>query len=1105
MQSRAIHPLHAAPDGMGFMLAADPGQPCWPGFLMCGAASLGILGTTKLEKAAAAEAQADPKDEKANPSQPPNRCQLGAQSWVKYFRALIQCLNFAPSKASSCHKSAKIRASRFYRLSTGFPPALSDSTVCSTFLPSRNQLRRAPHMFKSSKPAPAVQPAVKSTPKSDVHPLDGLTGGAFSAPTSSERTARIRTWLASEPSLEQLADVYKELANRDKGAAKPLKEKLDELKRSKGQEAIAAEWADKAGVLLAASKLNMADALAWQRDAAKAGAPLSKEPLASVKVQLAERVKTIEDLQHRTQVQREAAVLLGQRIEVLSIKPWRDAQAALESLTPDVAHWQAQADEIASETNWASVDIKFPPLLDASRGQLLAVWGAFQAALAVTVKAAEDTAAPLPAVPVWADELRAARGVPAAPQEARAPKAKIDPAVLKDMREKAASIVRAAVAKLEHEVGVGHGKATPKVAAELRLVLQQNIRNIDSTLEAAAHAALTAAGELEGWQKWRADQIREELVVKAEALLAKPMGGRKQQDALRHMRDLWKTSDQGGTPNHALWKRFDEACNEAYKVVEAWLETVKEQTETVKAQRQVLIDEVTAWAEVNKTNTDWKMHIRSLNGFVEKWQNAGHLSEKAFAEILPLWKAAMDTADAPLKAARFDAIARRKAMIEEAQVLGAEAVLHIDAVKHLQQRWQHEAQGVPIERKQEQKMWDAFRKPIDDAFQRKTLEREKAAEQATKALGEFDRMVLDAAKAVEVATASGDAQKIHAAAKALEEIVRGQVPVAAPAPQAAASPDSTSNEPIAEQNSDQAAPESIATDAPSVGGAPVVATVDEAAALEEPATAEVEAKLEVEPRSAAEAEPKEPAAPAAAPPPPATPSVAMRGDDRPGARRAEPAPAGRGGKFGDRKDSGKPGGKPGGLRQSTDNKFEPYRPEREGREDRPRFADRRDENARPAFEERGPRLGDAAFRAQRDAFEAANMALKKLHVQAHGEVLTNVITAWEKRDAALLPSVQDLGKVVTAAVLGNWAKAITTPSGKNAAESLLRLEMAAEVPTPAEHISARRMLQLQLLTKRNAAAPTETWGDDTATVLAGDFDAANARRVQTALKVLLKR
>lgn len=925
-------------------------------------------------------------------------------------------------------------------------------------------------MFKSSKPE---TPAVKtpSTKQAEAHPLDGLTGGAFSAPTSGERASRIRSWLATEPTAEQMAEVYKDLANRDKGAAKPLKEKLDEIKRSKGQEAVAAEWAEKARALLAVPKLNLADALAWQRDAAKAGAPLSKEPLAGFKAQLAERVKTIEDLQHRTQVQREAAVLIAQRIEVLSIKPWREAEGALDTLKADVAHWQGQADELTHDANWASVDAKFPPLLDASRAQLLAVWDAFQGALAQAVKAAEDTAAPLPAVPVWADELRAARGQAPAEgeQAARAPKAKIDPAVLKEMREKSSAVVQAALAKLEHEVTEGHGKSTPKVAAELRQALKEHIRNIDSKLEAAAHAALTAAGELEGWQRWRADQIREELVVKAEALVAKPLGGRKQQEALRAMREQWKTSDQGGTPNHALWKRFDDACNEAHKVVEAWLEKVKEQSEAVKADRKLLIDEVLAWAEANKGNTDWKHHIRSLNGFVEKWREAGHLGEKAFAEIQPVWKAAMETADAALTAARNESIARRKAMIEEANVLGAEPQLRIDAVKSLQQRWQHEAQAVPIERKQEQKMWDAFRKPIDDAFQRKTAEREKAAA----ALGEYDRMVLEASKAVEAATASGDAQKIHAAAKALEAIVRGQVPVPAAAPASAPAP---------------------AAATPSVE-----ATL--AAAGSEPAAQAAEPAADAEAAAAAEfAEAGEPAGTPAEPPPAPKPApkpiVARRGDDRPGMKKAEPVAAGRGGKFGDRKDA-RPGAKPGGPRPGSDNKFEPHRPERDGRG--PRGSER------PAFEERGPRLGDAAFRAQREAFEAANQALKKLAVQAHGEVLTHLLSAWEKRDPAQLPSAQELGKAVPPAVRNRWVQAVGTPSGKDASEALLRLEIAADLPTPAEHISARRMLQLQLLTKRNAPAPAETWGEDTAQVLAADFDAGHARRVQNVLKALLKR
>ena len=70
---------------------------------------------------------------------------------------------------------------------------------------------------------------------------------------------------------------------------------------------------------------------------------------------------------------------------------------------------------------------------------------------------------------------------------------------------------------------------------------------------------------------------------------------------------------------------------------------------------------------------------------------------------------------------------------------------------------------------------------------------------------------------------------------------------------------------------------------------------------------------------------------------------------------------------------------------------------------------------------------------------------------------------------------------------------------------MLRLEIATELPTPAEHISARRMLQLQLLTRRNAPAPQETTADDMAQVFGSAFDAGQSRRVQNILKALLKR
>ncbi|HRW71342.1 MAG: DUF349 domain-containing protein [Burkholderiaceae bacterium] len=1021
--------------------------------------------------------------------------------------------------------------------------------------------------------APAPAPA---------HPLDALTGGVFSAATSGERAQRLRDWLASEPTQEQMQEVFKELSAKDKGAAKPLREKLDEIKRASQQDAVAHEWAEKGDALLQAARLNIADALAWQRDAARAGAPLSREPLASLRASLAERVKAVEDTQQRLLVQREAAVLLAQRIELLSTKPWADAEAQHAGLEADVAHWRTQATALQADPHWASVDMRYPPQLEAAQTQLAAVWDAFTAALAQTRAAAQDAAAPLPPVPVWADELRAARGEPVAEPEKPA-KPKVDP----EQRAAAQKAVEAGTMLLEQAVASGHTKNMHSATNALRQSLKTHGRLIDDALEARVHAALVSAGELEGWQRWSADKVRQELVARAEALLVKrrkqpseatgeaaaesaaateseaaaaggepaggskdaetpaaeaapeapapaaepapaeagetaesaeatapqtedtaaaeplaapavarpaladdeewapAMGGRKLQETIRKLRDEWKTADQGGAPNHALWKRFDRALNTAHKFVDEWLGKVRAEAAEHRAHREALIAEVEAFAAAHAQagdGTDWKALNRQVRQFSERWRAAGHISEKLFGELQPRWKAAIHAAALPLESAQKASTERRRALIAEAEQLGAAPQLRVDAVKDLQARWQAEAQAVPLDRKHEQKLWDAFRKPIDDAFNRKGAERE----QQRAAMSAHDKAVLDAAKALEAANASGDAQQIRAAMAALEAATRGQ----AAAAQAAA--DSKENQAPALAQEAQAATESGASEAPAELAA---GTAGEAAEPTEAAPA-------------AEGEGAAAAEPAAAAPAPAAPKrvVAVRGDDRPGLKKDAPAgPAGRGGRPGDRRDArGGPGGDrrgaPGGPGRGGD------RGDRGGRfGDRPggdRSGDRfgRDDRA-----PRGPRLGDAAFRAQRDAVEHAQAALKKLAAQAHGETLTQLMGAWAERQPEQVPSAQELGRAVTGGVRGTWTQALGTAPKGDAGEALLRLEMAAEVPTPADQLDARRALQLQLLTRRNEAGPRETWTDDAAKVLASPHSDAAARRLQSALKVLMRK
>ena len=911
----------------------------------------------------------------------------------------------------------------------------------------------------------------------DLAALDALTAGAFTAATSGERISLLQAWLLTEPSLVALQDVFKEMSHRDKGAAKVLRDSMDEKRRNIEQEALSHSWAEKGVALRDAPRINIADAMAWQRDAAKAGAPLSREPLAGLKTALADRVKAIEDLQHQSQVQREAAVLLAQRVEVLSTKPWQDAQAQREALQADLDRWHAQAKSLTDDAQWSSVDAKFPPALQTSAQQLQAVWLAFGDALQLTEAAAADPQAPLPAVPAWAEQIRQVRN----PSQTQAPVQTVE------------SSLNAPTAPA---TGVA-SEATRKVKpmGDKVLIDQQRLE-LAMQAEALFKPASTKTKEKAPPKDEEAHSLTtEDLSVEAaeEIELIPSMGGRKMQETLRNLREEWKKVDKQAAPNPALWKRFDAACNKAHVVVDIWLKEARAQTAANKAQRLALIEELKTWSAEHAQGPDWKGVSRQLYQFAQRWRESGHLSEKMFAELQPQWKAAIHAAHEPLEIVQKASLERRNALIAEAQDLGAAPTLRIDAVKALQQRWQEEAHAVVLDRRLEQKLWDAFRKPIDEAFARKSTVRE----QAQAALTPVDKAVIEASKAVESAVAKGDASAIRAAMQNLERVSLGESPVEVPSPVAAAAsaPLPAPEEPIVATATEVVA-EPVEIEESKVASEPAQEISQDASssseslqetqsglATETPTETIAEAAPEITPEVATGL-PVESVAPTPTPKAAPRPVVAVRGDDRPGQKRTElPSQSGRG-------RDGKPGAK-GAMGGKAGGKFG----------DKPGGGWRDREDSAP----RGPRLGEAAFRAQRFAIDNAQDALRRLAAQAHGEVLTQLLNAWEKRDPEQMPAAQAIGNKLNAAQRTQWTQALAKAPAADATQALLRMEMAADLPTPAAHMDARRALQLQLLTRRNDPSPQMTWAADAAQVLSSGYDEANGRRLQSALKVLLKR
>ena len=848
---------------------------------------------------------------------------------------------------------------------------------------------------------------------------------------------------------------------------------MDEKRRNIEQEALAHSWAEKGAALRDAPRINIADAMAWQRDAAKAGAPLSREPLAGLKTALADRVKAIEDLQHQSQVQREAAVLLAQRIEVLSTKPWQDAQAQREALQADLDRWHAQAKSLTDDPQWSSVDAKFPPALQTSAQQLQAVWLAFGDALQLTEAAAADPQAPLPAVPAWAEQIRQVRNP--SQTQTQTPTQKVEPSqnfptgpatgvaseatrkvkpmgdkVLIDQQRLELAMQAEALFKpasnkskdkASHKAEEVPSGATQEVTGAITDELSSGVAQ-EAPTDATPPDAPAIATESNQSSDSEIVATTHTNPVTTEPALVPAMGGRKMQETLRNLREEWKKVDKQAAPNPALWKRFDAACNKAHVVVDAWLKEARAQTAANKAQRLALIEELKTWAAEHAQGPDWKGVARQLHQFAQRWRESGHLSEKMFAELQPQWKAAIHAAHEPLEAVQKASLERRNALIAEAQALGAAPTLRIDAVKALQQRWQEEAHAVVLDRRLEQKLWDAFRKPIDEAFARKSTVRE----QAQAALTPIDKAVMEASKAVESAVAKGDASAIRAAMQNLEKVSRGELPTAEPSPMS-------------------------------------LQETQSGLATETPTETPTEAAPEITPEVATDL-PVESVAPTPTPKAAPRPVVAVRGDDRPGQKRTELPSQGSRGR------DGKPGGK-GAIGGKAGGKFG----------DKPGGGWRDREDSAP----RGPRLGEAAFRAQRFAIENAQDALRRLAAQAHGEVLTQLLHAGEKRDPEQMPAAQAIGNKLNAAQRTQWTQALGKAPAADATQALLRMEMAADLPTPAAHMDARRALQLQLLTRRNDPSPQMTWAADAAQVLSSGYDEANGRRLQSALKVLLKR
>ncbi|WP_229466590.1 DUF349 domain-containing protein [Pseudoduganella plicata] len=223
---------------------------------------------------------------------------------------------------------------------------------------------------------------------------------------------------------------------------------------------------------------------------------------------------------------------------------------------------------------------------------------------------------------------------------------------------------------------------------------------------------------LSAWARWGGNVSREEMVHAVEELPAQSLPMSELAKKVSTMRERWKALDSvSGPAPKSLWEKFDAACTAAYAPAAAHFKHLADERHANAAKAQAMVDEVHALiADSPAAREDWRALASVSQRLRQAWSRLGTIDRKDKKKLDSAFGKAMETLMAPLEEQRRIEVARREQLIEEVYKLDPADRHTVDTLRGLQESWQGHAKALPLERKQEQALWQKFRTACDTIF-----------------------------------------------------------------------------------------------------------------------------------------------------------------------------------------------------------------------------------------------------------------------------------------------------------------------------------------------------------------------------------------------------
>jgi hypothetical protein len=555
--------------------------------------------------------------------------------------------------------------------------------------------------------------------------------------------------LQSREHLERVRDAMR---NTDRRVAKLMQQRLEQQARSEALAARATAAAERAERLAAAPQPMVNQVAELDRD----WAALNDAPGAIRERFDASRARLAQRLQDQAALQRavldELATLEGLR-EASSEMPEEEAErqlaeagarmaahlqsaeapslpkARLQAFDEGVRALRASLEERArrsvAEAARAAALESWEKLAEADPQQLAEAdirreWDALPALAA-------DDAAPLRArFDALLARLRAAQK----PREAEKP-APARPAARPEPDRAQGRLFEDALTALEAALEEGALHAAADQDRALRALDLKVIRPGDAQLARLSRLRAELA-RLQGWARWGGSVSREELLKAAEDLQGQDIPLAELAKRLGSLRARWKELDAAsGAAGREAWQRFDAACTAAHAPVAAHYQALADERRQNLERARAVVAETRDFAQASGAaadgaDVDWKTVAAFCSRVSQLWRRLGPIDRRERKAIDAEFADALRALTEPLAAQQRHEIARRESLIAEVEALDANSPRSVDALRAIQERWQEMARMLPLERGDEQALWQRFRQACDALF----AERREAAKVA---------------------------------------------------------------------------------------------------------------------------------------------------------------------------------------------------------------------------------------------------------------------------------------------------------------------------------------------------------------------------------------